>query len=80
MQKQLNHHINHFLSPFLCGYRKGCSSQTALLSLIENWKMILDKKGYASAVLMDLSKALDIINYELLINLWALAVIVSLDL
>ena len=67
MQKQLNEHINQFLSPFLCGYRKGFSSQTALLSLIEKWKIMLDKKGYASAVLMDLSKAFDTINYELLV-------------
>ena len=67
MQKQLNEHINHFLSPFLCGYRTGFSTQTALLSLIEKWKIILDKKGYAGAILMDLSKAFDTINYELLI-------------
>ena len=67
MQSQLNEHINQFLSPFLCGYRTGFSSQTALLSLIERWKIMLDNKGYAGAVLMDLSKAFDTINYELLI-------------
>ena len=67
MWKQLNEHINQFLSPFLCGYRTGFSTQTALLSLIEKWKIILDKKGYAGAILMDLSKAFDTINYELLI-------------
>ena len=64
MQSQLNEHINQFLSPFLCGYRTGFSTQTALLSLIERWKIMLDNKRYAGAVLMDLSKAFDTINYE----------------
>ena len=54
MRKQVNEHINQFLSPFLCGYRTGFSTQTALLSLIEKWKIILDKQGYAGAILMDL--------------------------
>ena len=67
MWKQLNEHINQFFSPFLCGYRTGFSTQTALLSLIEKWKTILDKKGYADAILMDLSKIFNTINYELLI-------------
>ena len=67
MQNQLNKHINRFLSPFLCGYRTGFSTQTALLLLIEKWKTMLDNKGYTGAILMDLSKAFDTINYELLI-------------
>ena len=48
-------------------YRKGFSTQQALLSLIEKWKKALDKKGYGGAILMDLSKAFDTINHELLI-------------
>ena len=55
------------LSKHLCGYRKGFNTQTALLSLLEKWKSILDKKGFSGAVLMDLSKAFDTINHELLI-------------
>ena len=43
------------------------NTQTALLSLIEKWKDTLDKKGYSGAILMDLSKAFDTINHELLI-------------
>ena len=35
--------------------------------MIEKWKETLDKNGYAGAILMDLSKAFDTINYELLI-------------
>ena len=51
----------------MCGYGKGSSTQTALLGLVEKWKASLDKKGYAGAVLMDLSKAFDTINHELLL-------------
>ena len=67
MQTQLLTHIEKYLSPFLCGYRKGFSAQLALISLIENWKKILDKNGFAGAILMDLSKAFDTINHDLLL-------------
>ena len=39
----------------------------ALISLIERWRKSLDNKGYEDAVLMDLSKAFDTLNYDLLI-------------
>ena len=41
--------------------------QNALTRLIEKWKESLDKKGFAGAILMDLSKAFDTINHELMI-------------
>ena len=62
IQKQFSNFVDQFLSPYLCGYRKGYNTQYALLSLIEKWN-----KGYAGAILMDLSKAFDTINHELLI-------------
>ena len=67
IQKQFSALVNEFLSPYLCGYRKGFNTQYALLSLIEKWKKTLDNKGYTGAILMDLSKAFDTINHELLI-------------
>ena len=67
MQKQMIAYIEKFLSPYLCGYRKGFNSQYALLAMIEKWKECLDKNGFAGAILMDLSKAFDTINHELLI-------------
>ena len=67
MQKQMVSHIEKFLSPYLCGYRKGFNAQYALLAMIEKWKESLDGKGFAGAILMDLSKAFDTINHELLI-------------
>ena len=47
--------------------QKGFSTQYALLSLIERWRLCLDKQGFAGALLMDLSKPFDTINHELLI-------------
>ena len=58
---------NKYLSQNLCGYRKSFSTQTALTMLPEKWKKILGDIGYAGAVLMDLSKAFDTINHELLV-------------
>ena len=67
LQKRLSEHIKNKLFLYLCGYRKGFSTQYALLSLIERWKKILDEKGFGGAVLMDLSKAFDTLNYKLLV-------------
>ena len=67
IQKQLSTHIEHFLSPYLCGYRTGFSTQFALISLIEKWRKYLDNRGYTGAVLMGLSIGFDTINHELLI-------------
>ena len=55
------------MPPYLCGYRKGFNSQHALISLIERWRKSLDNKDYGGAVLMDLSKAFDTPNHDLLI-------------
>ena len=60
-------HVEEHLSSYLCGYRKGFSTQQALLSLLERWKNVLDKKGYSEAVIMDLSKVFDTLNHYLLI-------------
>ena len=65
-KKQINGYISNYLSRYLCGYRKGFSSQ-ALLPRIENWKKVLDKKGFGGIVLMNLSKAFDTIKHGLLI-------------
>ena len=59
--------MNKYLSQNLCGYRKGFSTQTALTMFLEKWKKILDDHGYAGVVRMDLSKAFDTINHELLL-------------
>ena len=67
MPKQISEYINQILSPFLCGYRKRLSTQTALVWLIEKWKHQLEKNGFTGIILTDLSKVFETINFDLLI-------------
>ena len=67
LENQIKSHALSFLSPLLCGFREGYGTQHALLRLIETCKKTLDKGGFAGALLMDLSKAFDCLNHELLI-------------
>ena len=50
-----------------CGYRKGYSVQHALIALLERLRLSLDNKGYGGEILMDLSKAFDSLNHDLLV-------------
>ena len=51
LQKQ-NCYIEKFISPYLCGYRKGFRTQQTLISLFKKRKTKLDKKGYGGALFM----------------------------
>ena len=65
-QKYLNFfYKNKFIPMFKITYHHFYVDMS--LSLIENWKLSLDRKGYGGAILMDLSKAFDTINYDLLL-------------
>ena len=67
LQTQIGSFVKDILFPYMCGYRKGYSTQYALMAMIERWKTSLDKNGYAGTVIMDLSKAFDTINHKLLL-------------
>ena len=67
ISSQIISYINDILSPYLCAYRRGYSTQHALLRLDENCISSPDMKGSAGAILMDLSKAFDCLNHNLLI-------------
>ena len=55
------------LSKQLTGFRKNHSTQHCLSCMLEIWKKVLDKGGYICAIFMDLSKAFDTLNHDLLI-------------
>ena len=67
MDKQSTDFIENFLSKYLCGYRKEYNCEIAMVSMIEKLKKSKDNREYAACVLLDLSKAFDTINHELLI-------------
>ena len=80
IQRQITLYMETFLNPYLCSYRKGYSVQHAIIAQLENLPLSLDNKGYGGAILMDLSKAFDTQNHDLLIaKLHAYGFIKSLD-
>ena len=54
------------LSKCLTGFRKSHGTQHLLVTMLEKWKKAVDKGEYVSALFMDLSKAFDTINHDLL--------------
>ena len=64
---QLNDHFQDLFSPLLCGFRKGHSTQHALLKLLLEWQKTLDSKGTIGAILMNLLKAFGTLPHDLLI-------------
>lgn len=67
MLDQISTYIEKYLSPFLCGFRKGYNTQHCLNVMIDKWKKAMDSGKLAGAVLTDLSKAFDCLNHEFLI-------------
>ena len=67
MHMQIDTFMRDKLSKLLTGFRKNHSTQHCLMSMLEMWKNTLDKGGYVSAIFMDLSKAFDTLNHNLLI-------------
>ena len=67
MYIQIKNFIEDKLSKLLTGFRKNHSTQHCLVKLLEKWENTLDKGGFVCAIFLDLSKAFDIMNYDLLI-------------
>ena len=55
-------------NPFLGAFRPGMGCQSTLLRLVEDWRRALDNDKYVSAILMDLSKAIDCLPHDLLLG------------
>ena len=67
MYDQISLYMESYLSPFLCGFRKGFSTQYCIMVMLEKWRNDRDNGNIAGAVLTDLSKAFDCLNQELLV-------------
>ena len=57
-----------FFSPQQHGFRKGHSCTTNLLTAVDKWTTILDRKGKVDVIYLDFSKAFDRVNHICLIN------------
>ena len=65
---QLQRFSNKILWPLLCGFRKGYSTQYALINLLQKWQKCLDASdGIVGTLLMNLSKVYDCVNHDLII-------------
>ena len=54
-------------SKFFTGFRKKHNTQYALLKMMKNWKTQLNKRRKIAVIIMDLSKAFDTLNPNLLV-------------
>ena len=64
---QISNYFESKFSTLLTGFRKNHGTQNALLKIIELWKKALDEGNNVGAILMDLSKAFDTLNHNLLL-------------
>ena len=64
--ERISVYFDRLLSNQECGFWKGYSTQYFILNLLEKWKTSFDKDKAFGALLTDISKAFDCINYELL--------------
>ena len=64
---QLNRYMQIYFSKYLTGFRKNHNTQNSLLRMIESWKVRLNNGSKVGVIIMDLSKAFDSLNHELLL-------------
>ena len=55
------------ISNYVTGFRKSHGTQHSLVIMLERWKQATDKGEYISVMYMDISKAFDTINHDLLL-------------
>ena len=64
---QISSFIELKLPKYLVGFRAKHNTQHALLKVIETWRAMLNKSNKVGAIIMDLSKAFDTLNHNLLL-------------
>ena len=58
---------NNFLSPLLCEFRKGGSTQYTPINVLQKWQRYLDEsEGIVGTLCMNPSKANDCVNHDLI--------------
>ena len=55
------------ISNYVTKFRKSYGTQHSLVIMLERWKQAIDKGEYISVMYMDLSKAFDVLNRDLLL-------------
>ena len=50
----------------MSGFRRHCSCQTSLTKMIDNWFTAMNNNEIVGTVLLDLSKAFDLVNHQIL--------------
>ena len=68
ISKQVTKFMEPLLTKYQCGFRRGFSAQKCLLAMLEKWKSSVDKGKAFGVLLTDLSKALDYLSHELIIE------------
>ena len=69
LYEQIKSYMEPRFSDLLCGFRKNHNTQHSLLKMLEKWKLVLHRGYNIGAILMDLSKAFDTLNHELLLSM-----------
>ena len=64
---QINSFMENKILKCVTGFRKSHGTQHSLIVMLEKWKKVLGKEENMSAIFMDLSKAFDTINRDLLL-------------
>ena len=74
IEKHIAKHLYKFLlkfnllHPAQSGFRPGHSCQTALINIVDKWLQAMNDGEFNIAVLLDLKKAFDVVDHEILIR------------
>lgn len=60
--------VNNILTPHQHGFRRGFSTETQLISVLNDWCTSLDKRRRTDVVLLDFSKAFDTVPHNRLLH------------
>ena len=65
---QLNDYLENKFSKYLTGFRKNHNTRNSLLRTIGSWKAKLNNGSKVGVIIMDLTKAFDSFNHDLLLE------------